>query len=92
MAQGSRPERVGDQIRAELSALLAREVKDPGIGFVTVTGVRVTADLQLARVYYTAMGDEHAVVEVYRDVEGVWFEGAMQGRQRRGHLHHPEDD
>ena len=37
--QGSRPERVGDQIRAELSELIAREVKDPGIGFVTITYV-----------------------------------------------------
>jgi ribosome-binding factor A len=56
MAQGFRPERVGDQIRAEVSQLLAREVHDPGIGFVTVTRVQVTADLQLARVYYTALG------------------------------------
>jgi len=58
MAQGSRPERVGDQIRTELSTLLARNVKDPGIGFITLTRVRVTADLQLARVYYTALGDD----------------------------------
>jgi len=60
MSQGSRPDRVGDQIRAELTALLAREVKDPGIGFITITSVRLTADLQLARVYYTALGDEKA--------------------------------
>lgn len=60
MAQGSRPERVGDQIRVELGALLARDVKDPGIGFITLTRVRVTADLQLARVYYTALGDDRA--------------------------------
>lgn len=56
--QGSRPERVGDQIRAELSELLARHVKDPGIGFITLTYVKVSADLQVARVYYTALGDE----------------------------------
>jgi len=60
MAQGFRPERVGDQIRAEISDLLAREVHDPGIGFVTVTRVQVTADLQLARVYYTALGNQAA--------------------------------
>ena len=46
MAHGSRPERVGDQIRVELATLLARGVKDPGIGFVTLTTVRVTADPQ----------------------------------------------
>jgi ribosome-binding factor A len=54
--QGSRPERVGDQIRAELSELLAREVKDPGIGFLTITHVKVSADLQVARTYYTVLG------------------------------------
>ena len=61
MAQGHRPDRVGDQIRQELSELLARGVvHDPGIGFITLTRVQVTADLQLARVYYTSMGDPSA--------------------------------
>ncbi len=56
--QGSRPERVGDQIRAEISELIAREVNDPGIGFITFTYVKVSADLQVARVYYTSLGDD----------------------------------
>lgn len=61
MAQGHRPNRVADQIRQELSELLSRgEVHDPGIGFITLTRVQITADLQLARVYYTTMGDEKA--------------------------------
>ena len=38
--------------------MLARDVHDPGIGFVTLTRVQVTPDLQLARVFYTALGDE----------------------------------
>ena len=38
--------------------MLAREVHDPGIGFVTVTRVQMTPDLQIARVHYTALGDE----------------------------------
>ena len=58
MAQGSRPERVADQLRSELALVLTREVHDPGIGFVTLTRVQVTPDLQQARVFYTAMGDE----------------------------------
>ena len=58
MSQGSRPDRVADQIRGELALLLTREVHDPGIGFVTLTRVRVTPDLQQAHVYYTALGDE----------------------------------
>ena len=57
---GNRPERVAEQIRLELSELIAREVHDPGIGFVTLTSVTVTADLQIARVYYTLLGDEKA--------------------------------
>jgi ribosome-binding factor A len=69
MAQGSRPARVADQIRTELAELLARAVKDPGIGFVTITGVRVTADLQLARVQYSALGDEKARQQTARALQ-----------------------
>ena len=58
--QGSRPARVGDQVRAELASLLSREVKDPGVGFVTLTHVKVSPDLQVARVFYTSLGDEQA--------------------------------
>lgn len=60
MGQGSRPDRVGEEIRHELATLLAREVHDPGIGFVTLTRVKVSPDLQLARVYYTMLGDERS--------------------------------
>ena len=58
--QGSRPARIGEEIRQELADLLSREVRDPGIGFVTVTHVKVSADLQVARAYYTTLGDEAA--------------------------------
>ena len=57
---GNRPDKVGEQIRIELSELLAKDVHDPGIGFITLTKVAVSPDLQLARVYYTSMGDEKA--------------------------------
>ena len=60
MSQGSRPDRVADQIRSELALLLAREVHDPGIGFVTLTRVQISPDLQQARVFYTALGDDNA--------------------------------
>jgi len=61
MAQGYRPDRVGDQIRQVLSELLSRGiVHDPGIGFITLTRVKVSPDLQQARVYYTSMGDAEA--------------------------------
>jgi len=57
---GNRPDRVADAIRDELSQLIAREVHDPGVGFITLTRVKVSPDLQAARVYYTTMGDEKA--------------------------------
>jgi ribosome-binding factor A len=69
MSQGSRPERVADQIRAELASLLAREVHDPGVGFVTLTRVRVTPDLQQAHVYYTALGDDKSRKNTERALE-----------------------
>lgn len=50
--------RVGELIQKEISALLLRGLNDPRIGFVTVTGVEVTPDLHLARVYYTVIGDD----------------------------------
>jgi ribosome-binding factor A len=61
MAQGHRPDRVGERIREELSEMLSRGVvHDPGIGFITLTRVKVSPDLQVARVYYTTMGDANA--------------------------------
>lgn len=58
MALSHRVERVAEQIREEVSQILATEVADPGVGLVTVTRVKVTPDLSLARVYWTIMGDE----------------------------------
>ncbi len=70
MAQGYRPDRVGDQIRQELAEILSRgEVHDPGIGFITLTRVQVTPDLQLARVFYTSLGDPQARKETARALD-----------------------
>jgi ribosome-binding factor A len=59
-APSPRAVRVGDQLRVEITEILAREVHDPGIGFLTITRVKVTPDLQQARVYYTTLGDDKA--------------------------------
>lgn len=53
---GRRPQRLGEQIRQEISALLVSGLKDPRIGFATITGVRVTPDLREARVYVSVLG------------------------------------
>lgn len=57
MALSHRVERIAEQIREELSQMLATEVRDPGVGLVTITRVKVTADLSLARVYWTALSE-----------------------------------
>ena len=71
MPQGSRPDRVGEELRHELALLLAREVHDPGVGFVTLTRVKVSPDLQLARVFYTQMGDDKAKHETRKALARV---------------------
>ncbi len=53
-----RTERVAEELREEVARLLAREVKDPRIGFVTVTRAEVTPDLNSARVFVSVLGDE----------------------------------
>lgn len=57
MPLSHRVERIAEQIREELSQMIATEVSDPGVGLVTVTRVKVTADLSLARVYWTVLGE-----------------------------------
>ena len=57
MTQGARTERVGEEFREVLAEEIPK-LKDPRIGFVTITGVKVTSDLRRAWVFYTALGDE----------------------------------
>jgi ribosome-binding factor A len=64
-----RPNRVGEQIREDLTELITREVHDPGIGFITITHVDVTPDLQQARVNYTTLGDDKARRDTRRALE-----------------------
>ena len=57
MTQGSRTSRVSEEFR-EILAEEIPKLKDPRVGFVTITGVRVTPDLRHAVVSYTVLGDE----------------------------------
>ncbi len=56
----TRTERVQEFLRQEISDILMRDIKDPRLGFVTVTGVEVTKDLRHAKVFVSIMGDEAA--------------------------------
>jgi ribosome-binding factor A len=57
MTESKRPDRVSEEFREVLAEEIPK-LKDPRVGFVTVTGVRVTPDLRRARVFYTALGDD----------------------------------
>lgn len=56
--QGKRLDRVNQLIKEEISTLLQRELKDPRLGFVTVTEVETTKDLRGAKVFVSVLGDE----------------------------------
>ena len=53
-----RMRRVNEAVRAVLSDAIASDLKDPRVGFVTVTGVKTSPDLRHARVYVSVLGDE----------------------------------
>ncbi|MBI4518854.1 MAG: 30S ribosome-binding factor RbfA [Deltaproteobacteria bacterium] len=57
---GHRTERVADALRAVIAELLVRDIKDPRIGMVTLTGVEMSPDLKHARVFFSCLGDEAA--------------------------------
>jgi ribosome-binding factor A len=53
-----RTDQVGAQVREEIMGIIRRELKDPRIGFVSITGVRMSSDLRSARVRISVLGDE----------------------------------
>ena len=59
MSTARRPDRVGAEIQAAIADLLTRgELRDPRIGYITLTGVKVSPDLRVARVFYSLIGNE----------------------------------
>ncbi len=58
--QGKRIDRVAHLLQMELSHLIVTRLKDPGLGFMTITHVNMTPDLKAAWVYYSIIGDASA--------------------------------
>lgn len=58
---GQRVNKVADRIKVIVAEMLERRIKDPRLGFLTVTDVRLTGDSQHASVFYTVMGDQSAI-------------------------------
>lgn len=59
-----RSQRVGDLIREEVADIIMYKLKDPRLGFITVTGVEMTADLKLARVFVSILKEEDREVSM----------------------------
>ena len=60
MGNSHRAAKVADRIKVVIAEALENRVKDPRLGFVTITDVRVTGDLQQASIFYTVLGDDEA--------------------------------
>jgi ribosome-binding factor A len=58
---GQRTQQLADRIRVIVASMLERRIKDPRLGFVTITDVRLTGDNQNASVFYTVMGGQDAI-------------------------------
>lgn len=71
MADQARARKLADRIRVIVAETLERRVKDPRLGFVTVTDTRVTRDLHDATVFYTVYGDEAARAETAAALDSV---------------------
>jgi ribosome-binding factor A len=79
-----RLERVAEEVREEVARLLMREIKDPRIGFVTVTRVSVTPDLHVARVSVGVLGD---ATQRKRSLEALRHSAGYMRRLVGQHLH-----
>ena len=79
-APGRRPQRVAEQVRQVVTAFLQEEARDPRIGFVTVTAVEITGDLQRAVIRYTVHGDDAARAQTQAGLEAA----AVAVRRRLG--------
>jgi ribosome-binding factor A len=71
MLAGKRAIRVGDVLLKEMAYLLMRRVKDPRVKGVTLTGVQVSNDLKHAKVYFSLIGDERAIIQVQQGLESA---------------------
>jgi ribosome-binding factor A len=87
----SRTQRIGEQIQRDLAQLIQRDVKDPRIGMVTISFVKVARDLGYAEVYFTVMpfGEQNeedavsAAAEVLKDAAGYLRTELAQNMQLR---------
>jgi ribosome-binding factor A len=67
----ARADRVSDVLQKEVCELLFKEVKDPHLGFITITGVEVSRDLKLAKIFYTLLGSPEQADESSKALQRI---------------------
>ncbi len=79
-----RSDRVSDQMKQEIADILLRRIKDPRIGFVTVTDVEVSHDLRNAKVFVSIYGDEKNKQDSLKGLESAvpFIRSELAGRMR----------
>ncbi len=71
MSHSHRSQKVADRIKVVVAGLLEGKIKDPRLGFVTITDTRISGDLQHASVFYTVLGDEEQRVSTAAALESA---------------------
>jgi ribosome-binding factor A len=90
MAGSQRSHRIADQLQRELAEIIASEIKDPRIGMVTITGARVSPDLQHAKVFVTSLAQAKHRAEMLDGLHSAaGFMRSLLGRRMKLH-HTPE--
>ena len=67
----SRTRRVGEQIQREMAQLVQQEIKDPRLGLVTISAVKLSKDMSHANIFFTVLDEEHPIEETLKILEGA---------------------
>jgi len=67
----SRTRRVGEQIQREIAQLVQQEIKDPRIGLVTISAVKLSSDMSHANIFFTVFDESHPIQETLKVLEGA---------------------
>ena len=88
MSGGSRTLQIGEQIRRELGQLLIEGLKDPRIGFVTFSSVKVSRDMSVAMVNYKVLGSDKQIKDSHNCLQqsGGWLRRELSRRRRLSYV------
>lgn len=67
----SRTRRVGEQIQREIAQLVQQEIKDPRLGLITISAVKLSRDMSHANIFFTTLDEEHPIEDTLKVLEGA---------------------